>query len=43
MMKYIMMILLALSVTACGTIGGAIQGAGEDLNKAGEYVRNVGK
>ena len=42
-----MKILIALSVTvllsACGTFGGAMQGAGEDLNRAGEYIRNVGK
>lgn len=43
MMKYIMILLMSLSITACGTLGGAIQGAGEDLHKAGEYVRNVGK
>lgn len=32
-----------MSLTACSTIGGAMQGAGEDLNRAGEYVRSVGK
>ena len=42
-MKYIMILLMSLSVTACGTFGGALQGAGEDLNKAGEYIRTVGK
>jgi predicted small secreted protein len=43
MMKYIMILLMSLSATACGTLGGAMQGAGEDLNKAGEYIRTVGK
>ena len=32
-----------LSVSAvlsgCGTVGGAMQGAGEDLSRAGEWVR----
>lgn len=42
-MKFVMILLLSLSVTACGTLGGAMQGAGEDLNKAGQYVRSVGK
>jgi len=41
-MKYIMFILCTF-LTACGTIGGAMQGAGEDLNKAGGYIREAGK
>jgi len=24
-------------------VGGAMQGAGQDLNQAGQYVKNVGK
>jgi predicted small secreted protein len=32
-------VLLALALTGCGTLGGAMQGAGEDLQKAGEWVR----
>ena len=42
-MKFVMILLMSLSATACGTLGGAMQGAGEDLNKAGEYIRTVGK
>jgi hypothetical protein len=38
---YIMGVLLAL--TGCGTVGGAMQGAGQDLNQAGQYIKNVGK
>ena len=30
-------------LNACGTVGGAMQGAGEDLNAAGTWVRSVGK
>jgi len=38
---FIMGVLVALS--GCGTVGGAMQGAGQDLNQAGQYVKNVGK
>lgn len=33
-------VLLTLTLTGCGTLGGAMQGAGEDLQKYGEWVRN---
>jgi predicted small secreted protein len=39
-MKLIASILVALALTGCGTVGGAVQGAGEDLSKAGEWIRN---
>jgi predicted small secreted protein len=42
-MKYFVMILIAMSVVGCGTVGGAMKGAGDDLNRAGEYVKNVGR
>jgi predicted small secreted protein len=42
-MKYIMALLLSLSLVGCGTLGGAVSGAGEDLSKAGNYIKNVGK
>lgn len=32
-------VLLSIAATGCGTLGGAMQGAGEDLQKAGEWVR----
>ena len=38
---FIMGVLVAL--TGCGTLGGAMQGAGQDLNQAGQYIKNVGK
>jgi predicted small secreted protein len=38
---FIMSVLVVL--TGCGTVGGAMQGAGQDLNQAGQYVKNVGK
>jgi predicted small secreted protein len=30
-------------LVGCGTVGGAMQGAAEDLNRAGNYIKNVGK
>ena len=38
---FIMSVLVVL--TGCGTVGGAMQGAGQDLNQAGQYVKNVGQ
>lgn len=43
MKKYVLLILATLSLQACGTVGGAISGAGEDLKQAGDYIRTVGK
>lgn len=42
-MKRIFVMIFALSVVGCGTVGGAMQGAGDDLGRAGEYIKNVGK
>jgi predicted small secreted protein len=41
-MKKVILILVVMTLTACGTIGGAVSGAGEDLNKAGNYIKKVG-
>lgn len=39
-MKQLYAILILLfSCTACGTIGGAISGAGTDIQKAGEWLK----
>lgn len=27
-------------LTACGTIGGAVSGAGKDLSRAGEWIQS---
>jgi len=37
---FIMGVLIVL--TGCGTVGGAMEGAGQDLNKAGQYIKKVG-
>jgi predicted small secreted protein len=39
-MKYFLAILVSLSLVGCGTVGGAVSGAGQDLSKAGEWIRN---
>ena len=39
-MKVLLSLMAVVCLTACGTIGGAMQGAGEDLSKAGEWIRN---
>lgn len=38
-MKVILALLVALSLTACGTLGGAVSGMGEDLQKAGKWIK----
>lgn len=42
-MKYIAVLVLAFSLTACGTIGGAVSGAGNDLQRAGDWIKDKGK
>lgn len=42
-MKYIMAVLMSMTLVGCGTIGGAVSGAGDDLSRAGNYIKNVGK
>jgi predicted small secreted protein len=31
---------VAALLTACGTVGGAISGAGQDLSKAGDWIKS---
>jgi hypothetical protein len=42
-MKFVFVMAVVAVLTGCGTIGGAVSGAGDDLKGAGEYIRNVGK
>jgi len=39
-MKILSMLVLAAVLSACGTVGGAVSGAGTDLTKAGEWIKN---
>lgn len=52
-MKKIILILAVMTLTACGTIGGAADGFGEDIkrvgnasgdlvSKGGQYIKKVG-
>jgi predicted small secreted protein len=43
MKKFVVVLLTAatLVLTGCGTIGGAISGAGQDVGKVGEYIKNI--
>lgn len=38
-MKYIAILLFPLVLTACGTLGGAVSGLGDDLKSAGEMIK----
>lgn len=40
MKTLIVSVIVALSVSACGTVGGAVSGAGSDLTRAGEWIRS---
>lgn len=39
-MKTLLSCMLVLVLTGCGTIGGAVGGAGQDLQKAGDWIKN---
>jgi predicted small secreted protein len=39
-MKLFATVILAMSLTACGTVGGAVSGAGTDLGRAGEWIKS---
>lgn len=37
-MKIVISILMVLSLSACGTIGGMVSGMGQDLTKLGDTI-----
>ena len=37
---FILVTVIAAVLSACGTLGGAVSGAGKDLGKAGEWIQN---
>jgi predicted small secreted protein len=39
-MKLFLTLILAMFLTACGTIGGTVSGAGTDLSRAGEWIKS---
>ena len=36
----ILIFTLVVALTGCGTVGGAISGAGTDLSRAGEWIKS---
>jgi len=40
-MKHLIFVMLVSTIlVGCGTIGGAVSGAGQDLTKAGEWIQS---
>lgn len=39
-MKYITVMILAAMLSACGTVGGAMSGAGRDMESASDWVKS---
>lgn len=39
-MKIIATIIISMALTACGTTGGLVGGMGEDLKKAGDWIKS---
>ena len=42
MRQVIAVIALVSVLTGCGTVGGAVSGAGQDLQKAGSWIKDKG-
>jgi len=40
-MKTFIALMLLLTLTGCGTLGGAISGAGRDLSRAGDWIQSI--
>ena len=38
-LQYLIVSMLLITVSGCGTMGGAVSGAGQDLGRAGEWIR----
>jgi hypothetical protein len=39
-MKQALIIAVLAALAGCGTVGGAVSGAGSDLSRAGEWIRS---
>ena len=42
-MKYLSVLLVTMALTACGTVGGALSGAGDDLKSVGGMIAGKGR
>ena len=40
MKNLIFVVLISTVLVGCGTLGGAVSGAGQDLTRAGEWIKN---
>jgi predicted small secreted protein len=38
--SFLVVFTVAALLTACGTVGGALSGAGQDLSKAGDWIKS---
>jgi predicted small secreted protein len=38
--SFVVVFTVTALLTACGTLGGAISGAGQDLSKAGDWIKS---
>ena len=37
---FVIVAVIAAVLSACGTLGGAVSGAGQDLSKAGDWIKS---
>ena len=40
MKKLVLLAVICAALAGCGTVGGAVGGAGEDLKKAGDWIKS---
>ncbi len=41
-MKYVLLVVTSVLMSACGTFGGAVSGAGDDLKTVGGWIKKQG-
>jgi predicted small secreted protein len=41
--KFVSILVATLLLSACGTVGGLVSGAGDDLKKAGTWIKDKSK
>ena len=39
-LQYLLLSVILITATGCGTVGGAVGGAGQDLSRAGEWIKS---
>jgi predicted small secreted protein len=40
MKQFVTVAVVCFVLTGCGTVGGAVSGAGQDLSRAGEWIKS---